>query len=617
MKGRRSFVKRGRRTLTALSAIGSAIVLTSSAGASPSWGPVIHLAPPVSADAQAFGPRVALDPGGDAVVVWDLEIPGRCQGQCTYVVQAVSRQAGSEAWSAPVDLSVSGGPGNPDVALDSAGNAIAVFFKRDIIQAAYRPGASGVWQTPVTLSTDGHGSVPRLAVNAAGDAVASWSGPGLVPKAAFRPAATGVWETPVALSSDGIGPSVALDDAGNAVAVWRSPRPGNDVIQAASRPTASGMWEPPVDLAERAAVLGFEQVAVGAAGDAVAAWIGPSIVQAAYRPARGGWGAPAVISTPASSASDLRLAVDRAGNALAVWSEGSRVRSAWRPVSSGRWLPAVDVSAQEESASFVASFVDLAIDPAGNAVAVWNRYYVGEPGLIRAALRPAASGVWQAAVDVSPLRAGLFFPQLAMDASGGAFAVWGRDENRRRLVEGSELRGTGPVLEKVSIPSSGTVRVPARFGVKAVPWASPLAGLPTWSFGDGGSAAGAAVMHIYTRPGDYTVSVTQADMAGDSSTSTATITIAAPTLANTKRPSIRGIAQVGRTLICLTGTWTGTPTIRYTFRWLRNSSAIRGARLFRYRIRPGDAGVRIACRVEAMNAAGSARATSRAVRVGR
>src|SRR5207249_11548969 len=132
------------------------------------------------------------------------------------------------------------------------------------------------------------------------------------------------------------------------------------------------------------------------------------------------------------------------------------------------------------------------------------------------------------------------------------------------------------------------------------PWASPLAGEPVWTFGDGGQATGSRVRHLYAA-GSYEVSVTQMDAAGGTSTSSGRITIAAATLANLVRPSIRGRPRVGATLTCLRGRWTGTPPIRYAYGWLRNAHALPAARRRTYRIRRRDAGSRLACRVVASN----------------
>ena len=50
----------------------------------------------------------------------------------------------------------------------------------------------------------------------------------------------------------------------------------------------------------------------------------------------------------------------------------------------------------------------------------------------------------------------------------------------------------------------------------------------SWSFGDGGSASGSSVSHVYATPGTYTVQLTVADGRGGSATATKTIAISEP-----------------------------------------------------------------------------------------
>jgi hypothetical protein len=113
------------------------------------------------------------------------------------------------------------------------------------------------------------------------------------------------------------------------------------------------------------------------------------------------------------------------------------------------------------------------------------------------------------------------------------------------------------------------------------------------------------------------VTVTQADAGGGTATAEAAVRIAAPTLRNTARPSLRGRPRVGATLTRARGAWAGTPPIRFAYRWLRGRVAIPGAIAPRYRLRSADAGTLVACRVTATGPAGSRAATSRPVRVGK
>ncbi len=128
---------------------------------------------PLGRGEDASTPQVALDPAGDAVVVWP-----RSNGTNT-IVQAASRPAGG-SFGVPVNLSAAGQStqGEPEAALDSAGNAVVVWSRsngtNNIVQAASRP-AGGSFGAPVNLSAAGENAYgPQAAFDQAGDAVAIW-----------------------------------------------------------------------------------------------------------------------------------------------------------------------------------------------------------------------------------------------------------------------------------------------------------------------------------------------------------------------------------------------------------------------------------------------------------
>jgi hypothetical protein len=146
-------------------------------------------------------------------------------------------------WLAPDDLSATGqNAESPQVALDSQGDAVAVWRRYDganyIVQAATRP-AGGAWQEPDDLSEAGQNAEnPQVAVDSQGDAVAVWrryDGANYIVQAATRPTG-GAWQEPDDLSATGQNaenPQVAVDSQGDAVAVWRRYDGANYIVQAA------------------------------------------------------------------------------------------------------------------------------------------------------------------------------------------------------------------------------------------------------------------------------------------------------------------------------------------------------------------------------------------------
>ncbi|MGD0455341.1 MAG: hypothetical protein ABSB69_17275, partial [Solirubrobacteraceae bacterium] len=118
------------------------------------------------------------------------------------------------------------------------------------------------------------------------------------------------------------------------------------------------------------------------------------------------------------------------------------------------------------------------------------------------------------------------------------------------------------------------------------------------------------------------VKVTAKNSAGEASaTSAQTATVAASAPANTALPAVSGEAKDEKTLTASTGSWSGTPTITYTYLWQRcNPSGaecanISGATASTYTVAHEDAGHTLKVAVTAKNSAGEATASSATVTV--
>ncbi len=103
-----------------------------------------------------------------------------------------------------------------------------------------------------------------------------------------------------------------------------------------------------------------------------------------------------------------------------------------------------------------------------------------------------------------------------------------------------------------------------------------------------------------------------------SATSAQTVVVAAAPPVNTVLPVISGTARDGQTLVTSNGTWTGTPSITYSYQWRRCNAAgaacadIAGATGGSYTQVPADVGGTIRVVVTGTNAGGNASATSSA-----
>jgi PKD domain len=529
-----------RLCCVALSCCGLLLLGGATAWAAPAW-----LAPAdVSTSGLADDPIVAADSQGDMTAVW-LDSDGVHAS-----VMASVRQAGA-AWPTPVELSsIDQTADDLSLAVDPQGDATAVWVREDAtgetVQAAARP-AGGVWESPVDVTTAQDAEDPEVAVDSHGDVIAVWdidNGTNIV-QAAVRPAGGG-WQAPVDLSSrtaDGDHPQVAFDANGNATAVWQLREGTSEVVQAATRPTG-GAWQAPVDLTVPGQYAG-PNLAINPAGDAIAAWNrydGTNfIIQAAVRPADSGvWQSPADLSAAGSSSFQSQVAIDPQGDAIAVWLNNGTyaiVQAAVRPAGQ-TWQTPTDLSADNESADDP----HVAFDAHGNATAVWTRNN-GISYIAQAAARPAGGG-WQTPVDLSANGADALHPQLAVDPQGNATAIW----SRNFTVQAAGYDAAGPLLRGLSIPASGTAGIPVSFSISPLDVWSAI-GATHWNFGDGQTATGETPTHTYAKPGSYTVGVSSSDALANATSTTAQITIApAPPAAGPTppTPTLTGVSEAHR-----------------------------------------------------------------------
>ena len=228
-----------------------------------------------AAGQHASSPQVAVDAHGNTVAVW-YRFTGPDTGPSTgSIVQGAVRPAGG-TWQAPVDLAVGGNVFAAQLAVGAQGDAVAVWNRASgarsfVVQGAVRA-ANGAWQEPITLSAaGGNPGNPQVAVDAHGNAIAVWSrssdSSSSVVQSAVRPARQN-WQAPVELAVDAASADVAISPHGNAFAVWHDSR---GIAQSAMR-SADGSWQAPVDLSAPGQDALETQVAADAHGNAVAIW---------------------------------------------------------------------------------------------------------------------------------------------------------------------------------------------------------------------------------------------------------------------------------------------------------------------------------------------------------
>jgi len=277
---------------------------------------------------EAGEPRVAIDPGGDAVVLFT----GR-NAAGNEIVQASAEQGFGGEWGAPILLSAPGADASrATLGIDDAGEAIAVWQRPNnigyVVQASRRP-AGGSWSAPESLSgAGGEVSLPRLAVNANGDAAVIWSHfSGTIRTAVTTRSAGGTWSLPRDLSPEGqesFEARVALDAQGDATVLWVN-LSGEYTVQSSTEAAGTGVWSAPVDLVQADPIPPEPSLAIAPGGDAVVAWQsgavgGTTTVEAASRKgADGAWSSPGLISAPTDGVEQPDVAIEPNGAATAIW----------------------------------------------------------------------------------------------------------------------------------------------------------------------------------------------------------------------------------------------------------------------------------------------------------
>jgi hypothetical protein len=517
-------------------------LMVAPAGATPGW------LSPVGVSEEGPGvsrPRVAFDKQGDAVAVWARVDGKEANGIESYAVQAAFRPAGG-VWHAPETISPPGESSEePSIGWDGHGDVVVVWEAYNgvhfNVEAASKP-VGGAWQAPVRLSANeapGTARHPEVALDEQGNALAVWNrgGPfGGVVQAAFMPAG-GAWQTPVEIAEIGDEPQVTFDGQGDALLLWYHYESGEGWgARSAFRPVG-GAWQPPVNVAAGGIAEGLH-LAVGGHGDAVAVWdrwthgfLSYRVARAAFMPAGGVWQAPVDLSEEVKEgdepfnreAREPAVAVDGQGNAVVVWGRSFGAQAAFRPAG-GAWQAAVDLSAPYESAESP----QVAFDAQGDAIAIWAlQPSLGSTRIIQTAFKPAG-GAWQAPVDIGHGGG----PQVALDGQGDALAAWVGEGG----VQAAGYVATGPVLNGISIPATGVAGQALSFSVAPFDvWS--VSGETNWSFGDGSSASGTNATHTYTAAGTYEVTVHSADALDNLTSATSKITIAPEPTISTPPPS--------------------------------------------------------------------------------
>jgi hypothetical protein len=335
-------------------------------------------------------PELAFDAQGAALAIWSFFEPHPRFVDEGYAVdysfglRVASRPAGSRVFGKAQTLTdkLDADP-TADVAFDKAGNAVVIWTDEAGVHAAARPaGKRRFGHAQVISQTQAD---PQVTVSSSGHATAAWAASS---DGAWRVGAAASRKIPafgsaVTLKIPGLGkskPAIGVDARSAITAAW-----ADDGRVMAATCGASGDCGPAKALSRAGEQASDPQVAVAADGTAVVAWRTPEGVSAALRRRHGSFRSPGHLAAlgAGEKATDLTVAVGPAGDAAALWlvqsGSGERVQAALRHGPRARFAKATTLTAPVAGATW--SDPQIVLDESGSALAVWGALTDGHPSI--------------------------------------------------------------------------------------------------------------------------------------------------------------------------------------------------------------------------------------------
>ncbi len=430
------------------------VALTGAPGIAKAAGTWNADSPLSSPGREATGPSIAVTTTGAAVAGWQGRqegVPGdvdaflhtRGAGTGPFAIGGTPMLVDSARAHTEDDMGFA-------TAVNPSGKAVVAWVQATYtgsfrVQAVVRPSASSPWGNVQTLTVEGEDAgVPALAMNASGATVLVWR---------RHETATESWQVQGAALSDS-GTSftplngggnissepndafdppespplrVAIAPSGAAVVTW-------DSTTAALAPVARWARRGPGGAAfgevhDLGAITLHPDVAASDDGSFALTWVtGTGGVGAdawLARATTGDFGTATPVGSTPSSFTDSRVGVDAAGNAIvalvgtSIAHIDAKARVATtRCAAASACLPLNWLSNESQSAESL----DLAVNAAGDAAAVWKRSNGARP-LIEASLL-AHGGSWDSPVFISSSTQSAYLPTVGIDGGGNVTAAW-------------------------------------------------------------------------------------------------------------------------------------------------------------------------------------------------
>lgn len=243
-----------------------------------SWSSSLILS---ATDSVTGAPQLAVNESGEGVAVWLIKKNG------FNVVQAARYRASKDKWTNPFTLSEEGQNAfTPQVAIDPSGNAVVVWRRSNgthlIIQSSSFDAQSKKWTQPVNLSNKNYSSnQPLVGINGDGESLAIWVervGLNFVIKGVTGSTdIPGQWSKRITFSDpqfNGINPSLATSSNKNGVLLYQLDRgiQENDLISSEIYSFKKGLITDRKILTQKESNATTPNVKMNAKGKILAIW---------------------------------------------------------------------------------------------------------------------------------------------------------------------------------------------------------------------------------------------------------------------------------------------------------------------------------------------------------
>lgn len=367
--------------------------------------------------------------------------------------------SGPIQWVVPATtLSTSGvNATDPHLATDSSGDIVAVWVEGGFVKANSKL-ISGNWGTVATLSLTGASS-PRIVSDLNGNATAVWLENGVV-KASSK-ILNGSWGPAISLSGSGASsPAIAVDQAGDVIAAWVI----SNAVQTSTKLFGAN-WQTKVSITTTGAAL--PSISIGGSGAnarAVVVWhesdAGINVVKSATKLISGTWSAIVALSNVNMNAAYAQVAVDPNGNANAIWYQYNVLGTSYTNVvlqtssrlSNGTWDSPINLSLPgiRNPANLTSG---LAFDGFGNVAAVWTTSFDDENIHVQSSSQ-TLSGYWSSPVDIGNGSLYSYSENLAVSKYGDALTVFMFYNGADLIIQASESDISGFINNQWSVPIS-------------------------------------------------------------------------------------------------------------------------------------------------------------------